>query len=166
MFCSAEEVDPNFISVTKPPLMKLQISKPSFWRKDLRESGPKIGPTGVTLVWIQLTNPCMILMLDFFLSFFLDAWVKNSPTKRKPSRSPRKLHLQGLPSAFRIPQQGSWYVIPRQGMSKLKCPAWVSVRAQQNGHGTGHRAGATDPSLNAALCTCTRVSCAPILARS
>ena len=46
--------------------------------------------------------------------------------------------------AFRILCQGSWYVIPCQGFLELKSPAWIPVRAQQNGHATGQRAAATD----------------------
>ena len=35
----------------------------------------------------------------------------------------------------RIPYQGSWYVIPSQGLLKLKSPIWVPVPVQQNGYG-------------------------------
>ena len=66
--------------------------------------------------------------------------------------------------AFRIPYRPSWYVIPYQGVLKLKCPVWV--RAQQNGHGIILVAAATDHSLDPGLCACTWVSCAPLLARS
>ena len=66
--------------------------------------------------------------------------------------------------AFRIPFRGSWYVIPSQGFFKLKSPVWVPVRAQQDGYGIVRRAAATHHSFSAALCTCTRVSCTPILA--
>ena len=49
--------------------------------------------------------------------------------------------------------------------TKLKFPVWVStkVRAQQK---VVRKAAATNPFFSAALCTCTRVWCAPILARS
>jgi len=63
--------------------------------------------------------------------------------------------------AFRIP----YLVIPCQEFVKLKTPVWV-VCAQQNGHGIVRRVAATDPSCSAALCTCIRVSCPRILARS
>ena len=56
-------------------------------------------------------------------------------------------------------------MISYQGFLKLKCPVWVPVRAQQNGHGIVWVAAATDHSLGPGLCACTRVSCAPLLAR-
>jgi len=67
--------------------------------------------------------------------------------------------------AFRIFIPGI-LVISYQGFLKLKCPVWVSVCAQQNGHGIVWAAAVSHHSLSAGLCTCIRVPCAPILARS
>ena len=69
-------------------------------------------------------------------------------------------------SAYQIPYRTSWYVIPYQGFLKLKCPLWVPVRAQQNGHGIVWAAAATQHSLSAGICTCTLVLYAPVVARS
>jgi len=48
--------------------------------------------------------------------------------------------------------RGSWYVIPNQGLLKLKRPVWVPVRAQQKGHGiVGAAAGEKQPILARSL---------------
>jgi len=50
--------------------------------------------------------------------------------------------------AFRIPILGSWPVIACQGFNPRPGIRQIPVRAQQNGHGTGRRAGCHRPILD------------------
>jgi len=66
----------------------------------------------------------------------------------------------------KYPMPGILVCHPMPRILEIEIPGLGSCSRSANGHGSGRRVAVTDHSLIPSLCACTRVSCAPLLARS